>query len=71
MDYSLQANKKSREGTKEYPFSPAQFRYIETKTKTFQQQHQPVLSVDTKKKENVGTRRMLGKNIVKRAIRER
>ena len=53
MDYSLQANVKTKEGT-----SPAerdeQFFYINTQVKKFLARSEPVLSVDTKKKEQVG-----------------
>ena len=54
LNYSLQANRKTIEGTKEHPDRDAQFRYIFNKTVLFQQQEQPIVSVDTKKKENVG-----------------
>ena len=51
--YSLQANRKSLEGS-----SPVdrdqQFRYINRLVKRFRRQGNPVLSVDTKKKERVG-----------------
>jgi Rhodopirellula transposase. len=53
MGYSLQANKKTIEGTG-HPDRNTQFEYIYTKTKEFQQRGQPVISVDTKKKELVG-----------------
>ena len=53
-DYSLQANHKRDEGAKAHPDRDAQFRYIARKTAQFQAQEQPVISVDTKKKENVG-----------------
>jgi len=53
-DYSLQSNKKCREGVGDHPDRDARFRHIARKTKIFQSQNQPVISVDTKKKENVG-----------------
>lgn len=53
LGYSLQANRKIREGT-EHPDRDAQFRYIYTLVKDFQSSKQPVISVDTKKKELVG-----------------
>jgi hypothetical protein len=52
--YSLQANRKRDEGAKDHPDRDAQFRYIARKIVAFQQQEQPVISVDTKKKENIG-----------------
>ena len=51
--YSLQANRKTREGP-QHPDRDAQFRYLNDQVRRFQQQHQPVISVDTKKKELVG-----------------
>jgi hypothetical protein len=51
--YSLQSNRKTLEGTK-HPDRNTQFEYINAKVKQFQQRGQPVISVDTKKKELVG-----------------
>ncbi len=53
LGYSLQANRKTEEG-KGHPDRNAQFEHINRKVKTFQRQGQPVVSVDTKKKELVG-----------------
>jgi transposase len=53
MGYSLQANAKTIEGT-QHPDRNAQFEHINTRTKAFQGRNQPVISVDTKKKELVG-----------------
>ena len=53
MHYSLQANRKTQEGSA-YPDRNAQFEYIHERTKAFQARGQPVISVDTKKKELVG-----------------
>ena len=53
MDYSLQANRKTREGSS-HPDRNAQFEYINRKIRAFQRRGQPVVSVDTKKKELVG-----------------
>lgn len=66
MDYSLQANKKRDEGTKDHPDRNAQFRYIEKKMLTFQRHQQPVLSVDAKKKENVGNYKNAGREYRKK-----
>ncbi len=52
-DYSLQANKKNIEGSS-IPERDAQFRYINEQAKEFINQGYPVISVDAKKKENVG-----------------
>ena len=51
--YSLQVNRKTREGTS-HPDRDAQFRYINQHVRRFQRATQPVISVDTKKKELVG-----------------
>jgi Rhodopirellula transposase DDE domain len=53
MHSSLQANRKTREGA-DHPDRDAQFNPINDQTKAFQVRHQPVVSVDTKKKEWVG-----------------
>jgi transposase len=53
LDYSLQANRKTREG-KQHPDRDAQFGYIARRVRAFQARQQPVISVDTKKKELVG-----------------
>jgi hypothetical protein len=53
MGYSLQANSKTREGSKHID-RDAQFQYINTQAKGFLAAHEPVISVDTKKKELVG-----------------
>ena len=53
LDYSLQGNRKVKEGTS-HPDRDAQFEYINTLAKTFQRRGQPVISVDTKKKELIG-----------------
>lgn len=53
LGYSLQANKKTIEGS-EHPDRDKQFEHINEKCKEFQKEHQPVISVDAKKKELVG-----------------
>jgi hypothetical protein len=53
MDYSLQANRKTLEGAS-HPDRDAQFHHISGKIREFQGARQPVISVDTKKKELVG-----------------
>jgi hypothetical protein len=53
MGYSLQANRKTREGGK-HPDRNAQFEYISTQVRRLQKRGQPVVSVDTKKKELLG-----------------
>jgi hypothetical protein len=51
--YSLQANRKTREGN-QHPDRNAQFEFINAQATRFQKRGQPVISVDTKKKELVG-----------------
>jgi hypothetical protein len=58
--YSLQANRKTREGTS-HPDRDAQFRYINAQVPRFQGATQPVISVDTKKKELVGDFKNVGR----------
>jgi hypothetical protein len=53
MGYSLQANRKTREGDT-HPDRNAQFEYINTQVRRLQKRGQPVVSVDTKKKELIG-----------------
>jgi len=58
--YSLQGNRKSREGS-DHPDRDEQFHYINRLVKEFQRGGQPVISVDTKKKELVGDFKNSGK----------
>ena len=51
--FSLQANRKTREGD-DHPDRDAQFRFIDAKVQAALAENQPVISVDTKKKELVG-----------------
>jgi len=60
LGYSLQANRKTLEG-RAHPDRDAQFQYINRRAKAFQGQGQPVVSVDTKKKELVGQFRNSGR----------
>ena len=53
LGYSLQSNRKTLEGS-QHPDRDAQFQHINQRVKTFQRQRQPVVSVDTKKKELIG-----------------
>lgn len=51
--YSLQGNRKTKEG-QSHPDRNAQFEFINKTVKRFQRNNQPVISVDTKKKEILG-----------------
>ena len=60
LGYSLQANRKTLEGTK-HPDRDAQFHYITDQVKAFLRRKQPAISVDTKKKELVGAFKNTGR----------
>jgi len=60
MDYSLQANRKSLAGSSSAD-RDKQFRYINRLVKRFLREGNPVLSVDTKKKERVGNFKNAGR----------
>lgn len=53
LGYSLPGNQKTKEGSG-HPDRDAQFRYIQSRVEEIQNQGQPVVSVDTKKKELIG-----------------
>jgi transposase len=58
--YSLQGNRKAKEG-KQHPDRNAQFEYIYAEIRRQQSAGQPVISVDTKKKELVGNFKNAGR----------
>lgn len=53
LNYSLQSTRKRMEG-KLHPDRDAQFKFINSRVIEFQERDQPVISVDTKKKELIG-----------------
>lgn len=53
LNYSLQSNKKTKEGG-QHEDRDAQFRHISDEVRRFHEDGQPAISVDTKKKENIG-----------------
>ena len=61
QDYSMKSNRKSQEGKVDHPDRDAQFNFINTQAKRFQKHNLPALSVDTKKKENLGNFKNNGK----------
>jgi hypothetical protein len=65
VGYSLQANKKTKEGGN-HPDRDKQFQYINEKAKRFQSNKQPVISVDAKKKENIGNFKNNGREYAKK-----
>jgi len=58
--YSLQSNRKTLEGAS-HPDRNAQFEHISRTVRSFQSRGQPVISVDTKKKELVGAFKNVGR----------
>ena len=60
LGYSLQGNQKTTEGSS-HPDRDAQFKYIQRRVEEFQRRGQPVVSMDTKKKEPVGDFKNNGK----------
>lgn len=65
LGYSLQANKKTLEGSSHADRDP-QFRYINQSVVDFQAKGQPTISVDTKKKENLGAYKNNGREYCKK-----
>ena len=55
MGYSLQANRKMLQVGTDHPDRDAQFKNINATCLLYMGDHQPVVSIDCKKKENVGT----------------
>ncbi len=62
LEYSLQANRKTSEGAS-HPDRNAQFEYLNGKVKRYLADKEPVISVDTKKKELVGDFKNGGKEL--------
>jgi transposase len=60
LGYSLQSNRKTLEGSS-HPDRNAQFEHIYAQVKQFQDRGDPVISVDTKKKELVGNFKQAGR----------
>ena len=60
LGYTLQSNVKTREGP-QHPNRDAQFHYLNKQVKVFRRSGDPVISVDTKKKELVGAFKNAGR----------
>ena len=60
MKYSIQGNRKTKDG-KSHEDRDAQFEYIAKQVKSHQRRKQPIISIDTKKKELVGDFKNQGK----------
>ena len=54
LGYSLQANLKTLDDGSDHPDRDGQFRYLNRQVRRFQDRGEPVISVDTKKKELIG-----------------
>jgi transposase len=70
LGYSLQANAKTIEGAR-HPDRNAQFEYINEKVRKFLTQREPVISVDTKKKELVGEFKNVGRELRPQGLPEK
>ena len=64
LGYSLQSNKKRHEGGK-HPDRNSQFGYINQSCERYIENGNPVISIDTKKKEQVGNYKNAGKSLCK------
>ncbi len=60
LNYTLQSNRKTKEG-KNHSDRDAQFLHIAKLVKRFHRHHQPVISVDAKKKELIGNFKNAGR----------
>ena len=65
LDYSLQSNKKTKEGHS-HEDRDAQFHYIKKSIQEMKNKGQPTISVDTKKKENIGEYKNNGREYAKK-----
>jgi transposase len=54
MGYSLLSNRKDLVMKESHPDRDAQFEHINAQAKVFIEEHEPVISIDAKKKENIG-----------------
>jgi Rhodopirellula transposase DDE domain len=64
--FTLQANSKTLKEGADHPDRDAQFHHINATVKQFQSQHSPVISIDCKKKENIGNFKNNGKEYHKK-----
>ena len=69
LGYSKQQNQKMYQVGEQHPDRDAQFCFINETSAEFLSQGEPVISIDTKKKENVGKWRCVGKNTFPEAKR--
>jgi len=67
LEYSVKANRKERETGSKHPEREAQFAHIEAEKARHRQAHQPIISVDTKKKELIGDFKNAGRDWCRQA----
>lgn len=67
LDYSLQSNKKTKDGSS-HADRDAQFLFINESISELQNKKQPTVSVDTKKKENIGEYKNNGREYSKKGM---
>jgi hypothetical protein len=60
--YSLKSNEKQQEAGSEHPDRDVQFEYIKDKREEFRRAGEPIISVDTKKKELIGNYKNNGRD---------
>ena len=65
LDYSLQSNSKVKEGSSHVD-RDEQFNFVSKKVSALQKKKQPTISVDTKKKENIGEFKNRGQELCKK-----
>jgi hypothetical protein len=63
MEYTLQSNKKTKEGAS-HEDRDAQFQYINTTAEEFHKKNSPVVSIDAKKKELIGEYKNNGRELL-------
>jgi hypothetical protein len=61
LDYSLRVNSKQLEARSNHPDRDAQFAHIDEQIATFKAAGQPIISVDSKKKELIGDFKQAGR----------
>ena len=71
MEYSLQSNSKTREGVASHPDRNAQFEYINAQAQASIAEKQPVVSVDTKRRNGSAISRMTASSGSRRESRSR
>lgn len=71
LGYSLQGNQKTREGSSQHPDRNEQFEHINARVEQHLDEGNPVISVDTKKKELVGDFKNVGREYRPKGLPEK